>query len=72
MEVKLHNSLNLIKRGQILLPYFCGKNNPVESCLALRIGLDVMEEGGILFGKPGLSGGSVGQLPRGPKLLTEL
>ena len=66
------HSLNLINGGQILLPYFCGKNHPVESCVAFRIGLDVMEEEVFLFGKAGLSGGSVRQLPRGPKLLTEL
>jgi hypothetical protein len=59
----------LIKRGHILLPYFCGKNHPVESYVALRIGLDVMEEEVILFGKVGLRGESVGQLPKGPKTI---
>jgi hypothetical protein len=63
--------LSLIKYGQILLPYFCGKNHPVESCVTLRIGLELMEEGVILFGKARPSGGSVGQLARGSKLLTE-
>jgi hypothetical protein len=59
----------LIKRGHILLPYFCGKKHPVESYVALRIGTDLMEKGVILFGKAGLSGESVGQLPRGPKTI---